>query len=43
MSFIHEADYWQRDSEGAIPEGLSLLMAAHAARYVRNPNQRAYT
>lgn len=32
LSFIHEADYWERFEQGRVPEGLTLLMAASALR-----------
>ncbi|RSH84104.1 hypothetical protein EHS25_005349 [Saitozyma podzolica] len=33
LSFIHEADYWERFEQGRVPEGLTLLMAASALRF----------
>lgn len=32
LSFIHEADYWDRVDRGNCPVGLTLLMAANALR-----------
>jgi hypothetical protein len=34
LTFLHEADYWERSERGDIPVGLTLLMAANALRYV---------
>jgi hypothetical protein len=34
LTFLHEADYWERSERGDLPVGLTLLMAANALRYV---------
>lgn len=34
LSFVHEADFWDRFDKGNPPVGLTLLMAANALRYV---------
>jgi len=34
LTFLHEADYWERSERGDLPAGLTLLMAANALRYV---------
>jgi hypothetical protein len=46
LTFLHEADYWERFERGDIPVGLTLLMAANALRYVLHhgliPNPVSY-
>jgi hypothetical protein len=37
LTFLHEADYWERSERGDRPVGLTLLMAANALRYVFHP------
>jgi hypothetical protein len=34
LTFLHEADYWERSERGDLPAGLTLLMAANTLRYV---------
>lgn len=34
LTFLHEADYWDRYERGDLPVGLTLLVAANALRYV---------
>jgi len=34
LTFLHEADYWERSERGDLPVGLTLLIAANALRYV---------
>jgi hypothetical protein len=32
LTFLHEADYWDRAERGDLPVGLTLLVAANALR-----------